>query len=69
MAGSYLGTGATHVVCHPQTAVKWLAMGELCKSLVSFSPLICANELPNFSLSQVLGLQWLQSKHGKPHTV
>ena len=29
MAGSYLGTGATHVVCHPQTAVKWLAMGKL----------------------------------------
>ena len=28
MAGSYLGTGATHVVCHPQTAVKWLTMGK-----------------------------------------
>lgn len=28
MAGSYLGTGASHVVCHPQTAVKWLAMGK-----------------------------------------
>ena len=28
MAGAYLGTGATHVVCHPHTAVKWLTMGE-----------------------------------------
>ena len=28
MAGAYLGTGATHVVCHPHTAVKWLAMGK-----------------------------------------
>ena len=29
VGGSYLGTGATHVVCHPQAAVKWLAMGTL----------------------------------------
>ena len=28
IGGCHLGTGATHVVCHPQTAVKWLAMGE-----------------------------------------
>ncbi|KAL0037338.1 hypothetical protein WJX79_002876 [Trebouxia sp. C0005] len=27
VGGAYLGSGATHVVCHPQAAVKWLAMG------------------------------------------
>ena len=27
-SGAYLGNGATHVVCQPQAAVKWLAMGE-----------------------------------------
>ena len=29
VGGAYLGSGATHVVCHPQAAVKWLAMGKL----------------------------------------
>ena len=29
VGGAYLGSGATHVVCHPQAAVKWLAMGML----------------------------------------
>ncbi|KAL0036499.1 hypothetical protein WJX77_010236 [Trebouxia sp. C0004] len=27
VGGAYLGSGATHVICHPQAAVKWLAMG------------------------------------------
>ena len=29
VGAAYLGSGASHVVCHPQAAVKWLAMGEL----------------------------------------
>lgn len=26
--GAWLGSGATHVVCQPQAAVRWLSMGK-----------------------------------------
>lgn len=28
VASAYLGSGATHVVCQPQAAGRWLSMGE-----------------------------------------
>lgn len=60
MAGSYLGTGATHVVCHPQTAVKWLTMGKSfnCKSGWSIAT------MPNSSAWDIAAELWLSPVHG-----